>query len=454
MTADVGVIGAGGAGLAALRALSAARHVSVVGYEQGSGVGGNWRYENDSGASAAYASLRTNVSRRRMEFRELAMPRRCGDYPTHVDMTEYFETYAARFDLGRRIRFAMRVERLEPAGRDGWRVHLCGGEVVHHRAVVVANGHHWHPRWPDLPGITTATTIHAHDYRTPDPFAGRRVLVVGAGQSAVEIALEVSRVAARTLIAVRSGTHVLPRRLFGSPLDRLDGDLLNRLPWPALNAILRTLVRVARHDDPAAVGFPAPGHRLLEHIPIVSSDLAAAVRRGALAVRPAVAHLDGDQVLFRDGRRDPVDAIVCATGYRPRFPFLPAGLLPSNDGSIPLYRRIVPLDVPGLFFIGLVDAPSGLLPIVERQSAWLAELLEGRIVLPRRARMQAAIVAGERRSRARFPGEPNGSLKCDPHAYLRLLDRDRRWARLATFSIGARRRRRLGATAALTSPTR
>jgi Flavin-binding monooxygenase-like len=448
MSADVAVLGAGGAGLAALRAL-VGRGFSAAGYEQGSNVGGNWRYENDSGASAAYVSLRTNVSHRRMQFRELPMPRTFGDYPTHADMTSYLEAYARAFDLRRHVRFATRVERVEPAGQEGWRVHLRGGETVRHRAVVVANGHHWDPCWPELPGTTTATMMHARDYRTPAPFAGRRVLVIGAGQSAVEIALEVSRVAARTLVSVRSGTHVLPRRLFGRPLDFLDGDLMNRLPWADLNRIMRALLRLARHDDPAALGFPAPLHRLLEHIPVVSSDVGPALRSGAIAIRPAIRALDGAHVRFADGSSEIVEAIVCATGYRVSLPFLAPSVLAPEGAALPLYRRIVPPAVPGLYFIGLVDAPSGLPPIVERQSAWLADLLQGRIALPDRARMLAAIDVGEPHSRERFPCEPPHTIRCDPHAYMRVLARDRRRARLRALVRTRRgRSRALGLLAA------
>lgn len=435
MSATVAVVGAGGAGLAALRGLTA-RGIPVAGYEQGSDVGGNWRYENDSGTSAAYLSLRTNVSRRRMQFRELPMPASCGDHPTHAEMTAYFETYANAFGLRRLIRFRTRVDRIEPAGNDGWRIHLCGGETIRHRAVVIANGHHWDPDWPTLPGDTTAAVTHAHAYRTPAPFAGRRVLIVGAGQSAVEIALDVYRVAARTLVTVRSGAHVLPRRLFGRPLDALDGDLLNRLPWPVLNAMTRVLLRLAQHDDPGAHGFPAPAHRLLEHIPAVSSDLAPALRRGAIEIRPGVTAVDGATVRFADGRVDAVDAIVCATGYRLTLPFLAPSLLAPQGTALPLYRRIVPLDLPGLYFIGLVDAPSGLLPIVERQSAWLADLLVGAATLPDHRRMREAVDAGERRSRERFPGEPPHTIRCDPHAYMRVLARDRRRARLRALLAG------------------
>src|SRR5262249_12429084 len=238
------------------------------------------------------------------------------------------------------------------------------------------------PTWPDLPGTSSAGIIHARAYRTPDVFAGTRVLVIGSGQSAVEIATEVSRVAARTVMSVRHGVHVLPRRLLGSPFDRLDVDLVNRLPWPLLNWISEQLFSVAQKDDPGTHGFPRPAHRLLEQIPTVSSELGPALRSGAIAVRPEIRRLDGALVSFTDGSVEAIDRIVCATGYRISLPFLSASLAAIRGTALPLYRRIVAPDLPGLYFIGMVDAPGGLLPIVERQAAWLADLLTGRLHPP------------------------------------------------------------------------
>jgi cation diffusion facilitator CzcD-associated flavoprotein CzcO len=432
------VIGAGCSGLAALKELTD-RNLDAVCIEQGSDVGGNWRYQNDSGLSGAYASLRTNVSRAHMQYRCFPMAASCGDFPHHSAMAEYLAAFARAFDLRRSIRFSTRVERAEPLGGGSWRVAVAGGPAECFAAVVVASGHHWDPRWPELPGTSTAAITHAHAYRTPDAFAGTRVLVIGAGQSAVEIATEVCGVAARTILSVRRGAHVLPRRLFGSPFDRLDLDVVNRLPWRLLNRIAAALASASRADDVAAHGFPRPAHRLLEQIPTVSSELGPALRSGVIAVRPEVRRLDGTHVEFTDGSVEAVDRIVCATGYRITFPFLPPSLLTVRGTAAPLYRRIVPPDLPGLYFIGLVDAPGGLLPLVERQSAWLADVLTGRLELPPRAGMLAAIDAGEPRSKERFPLEPPHSIRTDPHAYLRLLASDRRRARRRPKTVLAHR---------------
>jgi NADPH-dependent 2,4-dienoyl-CoA reductase/sulfur reductase-like enzyme len=436
-TPRVCVIGAGGAGLAAMRAL-ARRGLPFVGFERGSETGGNWRYANDNEASAAYPSLRCNVSRRRMQFREYPMPASYGDYPHHSAMAAYLDAYADAYGLRRHIRFATPVERVTPTGDRGWHVDLGDGSRERFDAVVVANGHHWSPRWPELPGTPTVTVSHAQRYRGPEPFRGARVVVIGAGQSAVEIATEVSQTAARTVMSIRSGTHVLPRYLFGRPVDELDVDLLNRLPWPVLNAVLGFMVGLGRRGgDASRYGFRRPRHRLLEDVPVISSDLAPALRTGAIVARPAVVAVDGREARFADGAVETVDHVVCATGYEVRWPFLDEPLTLRVANVLPLYRRIVPPTVPGLYFVGLVDAPSGLLPIVERQSAWVADVIAGRLRLPDTATMTAALAAPERRTSERFPNDPQQSIRCDPHAYMRVLARDRRWVRLRAHFAGS-----------------
>jgi len=268
-----------------------------------------------------------------------------------------------------------------------------------------------------------------------------RVLVIGAGQSAVEIATELSRVAARTMVSVRGGAYVIPRHLFGRPFDLLDIDLLNRLPWRFLNWLFAALVQVGGDGAIASYGPRGPAHRILEQVPVVSSDLVSALRGGAVVVRPAIDALDGAQVRFVDGAVDAVDAIICATGYRISLPFLSSAVFHADGVAVPLYRRIVAPNLSGLYFIGLVDAPGGLLPIVETQAAWLADVLQGIITLPETPAMWRAIDAAERRSRERFPLEPRHSIRCDPHAYVRLLVRDRRDARRARRRAGAVGRR-------------
>jgi dimethylaniline monooxygenase (N-oxide forming) len=423
--ADVAVIGAGSSGLAVLKALRE-QGVAVACFERGSDVGGLWRYENDSGLSGAYASLRTNVSRSRMQYPSFPMPRSVADFPHHSDMAAYLGAYAEAFGLRPLINFGTTVERLDPTPDGSWCLSLDDGSVRSFRAVVVAIGLFWRPRLPNHPGSFGGEVSHSHEYRTPEPFAGRRVLVVGAGQSAAEIAVEVSGVAERTLLSMRGGAHVIPRWIGGKPYDAADSDRLTQMPWPLMNLVYGW--RVARELGRAPASWPQPAHRLLEGIPIVSSHVLPAVRRGDLVVKPGIDRFIEDRVLFVDRSEERIDRIVYATGYQISLPFLSSTLLAASGRDFPLYRRIVPPGIGGLFLAGFVDAPGGLLPVVETQGEWIAAVLTRRIHLPPPERMWRAIDRAERRTRQRFPRESPHSIRCDPHAYRRLLRSDLRRA--------------------------
>jgi len=183
--AEVAVVGAGSSGLAVLSALR--RHgVQVEGFERGSELGGMWRYENDNGLSGAYASLRTNVSRPRLQYPSFPMPEDYPDFPSHQDLAAYLDAYADASRVRELIRFRTAVLRLDPVPGRGWQLALDDGTARSYRAVVVATGVFWCPRRPEYPGSFSGAQCHSHHYREPAPFTGRRVLVVGSGQSAAE----------------------------------------------------------------------------------------------------------------------------------------------------------------------------------------------------------------------------------------------------------------------------
>ena len=415
------MLGAGSSGLAAMKALSE-HGVHFEGFERGSDVGGLWRYQNDNGLSGAYRSLRTNVSRKRMEYPSFPMPGSYGEFPNHSEMAAYLGAYAEAHELGWSIRFSTSVERLERAANGRWWITLDDDSRRGYGAVVVATGVFWSPRVPSYPGSFDGTVSHSHEYRTPAPFAGGRILVVGAGQSAAEIAVEVSAVAQRTFLSMRGGVHVIPRWIGRRPYDAADVAPLNRIPWRLLNRTYGW--RVARALGPPPAAWPLPARRLLEGIPIVSSDLLPAVRRGDIAVKTAIDRLGGDRVRFADRSEERIDHIVFATGYRIRLPFLSSSLVSADGRELPLYRRIAAPNVGGLFFAGFVDAPGGLLPLVETQGQWIAAVLTGQLRLPPPEQMWRAIGRAEQRTRQRFPHESPRSIRCDPHAYRRLLQSD------------------------------
>ena len=322
-----------------------------------------------------------------------------------------------------------------------WRVLLSGGEERRYAAVVVASGLYRTPSLPDLPGVFAGEAIHSRDYRTPDRFAGRRVMVVGAGQSALDIAAELSEVAAQTMLACRRGHHIVPRYLFGVPFDRFDTDPGNRAPLPVVRAALGVAVALGR-ARPGRGDLPEPDHPVLEQTwPAVATDrMVAALETRAVVVKPIIEWLMGACVRFADGSEAPVDAIVYATGYRMSFAFLPGSLGRAQASQFPLYRRIVSPRASGLYFIGMLEPGPRLPAIIERQAAWLGELLTGRLAVPPPERMWAAIDAAEPRTRQQFAARGPHTVFCDGHSYGRLLASDLRRARAPR-----RRRRRVGA---------
>jgi len=443
--ARVCVIGAGMSGLAAVAALTQAGF-DVVCYEAGGAVGGMWRYENDSGRSAAYASLETNTSGRRMQYPSFPRPELAREFLHHSQMCAYLEAYYEANELARHVNFGATVDRAERTG-SGWEVSVHGAGRRRFDWLVVASGHYWEPAIPDLPGEFAGETMHVRDYREPERFAGKHVVVVGGAQSALDIVSELSTVAARVTLACDHVQHLLPRYAFGRPLDERDTATALLLPLPAVRMILRSLTGLAR-AWPDRGELPPPEHPLFEaHWPtIVSPTMQAALAGRKFDCRPRVVAMTGDAVRFADGNEEAADAVVFATGYEIGFPFLPGELGRPHRREFPLYRRIVSPRASGLAFIGVVEAGPGMFEIVERQSLWLAELIAGRLSLPAPHAMWSAIDRGERRSRRQFGATGRHTIFCNRHAYLRVLAKDLRRARKSSrASARPRRGRRLPA---------
>ena len=434
------VIGAGSSGIAAAQVL-AERGIDFDCFERGSGVGGNWRYENDNGVSAAYRSLHINTSRRQMAYESYPMPADFPDYPHHTQIAAYFDDYVDHFGLRERIRFRTTVERVAPgAGGAGWEVVTDDGETRQYRAVLVANGHHWDPRWPEppFPGEFSGRELHAHDYRTPEGLEDRRVLVLGIGNSACDIAVEASRVAEMTYLAMRRGAYVVPKYISGRPTDELGSPALSRLPLQVLRFFYARAVKTAA-GDPTDYGLPKPDHKLAEAHPTVSSELLPRIGHGRIKPKPNIERLEGRQVRFVDGSVEEIDVIVYCTGYRISFPFLDAELISTEDNRVRLYRRVVHPERQGLYFIGLVQPLGAIMPIAEEQSKWVADLLLGDVALPSRRRMRQVIAREDARMAKRYVASKRHTIQVDFLPYMRTIERERRRGRRRSSGLLARR---------------
>jgi dimethylaniline monooxygenase (N-oxide forming) len=202
------------------------------------------------------------------------------------------------------------------------------------------------------------------------------VLVVGFGNSAVDIACDTSRVARQVFLSTRRGAHVVPKYLRGVPVDELVTPANSRLPFWVTRLMLTRLLKQAQ-GSMSDYGLPEPDHRLGEAHPTISSELLPAIGHGRVKPRPAIDRLEGHSVRFVDGSEEQIDTIVWCTGYTITFPFLPPDVLEPKDNEVPLYRMVVPPDLDGLFFIALLQPLGAMMPLAEAQSEWVADLLTG-----------------------------------------------------------------------------
>ena len=416
-SADICIIGAGSSGIATAKALNDAG-LAFDCFEKGSDIGGMWRYENDNGLSSAYKSLHIDTSRDNLGYSDFPIPPDQPDFLSHAQFLAHLEAYADRFNLRARVTFRTSVERLEKAD-ERWRVTLDSGEIRSYRAVVVANGHLWDPRWPSFSGRFDGTVLHSHHYRTAAPFEGQRVLVVGIGNSAVDIAVDLTRRAEHVALSTRRGAWIMPKYLMGVPVDRWSAFLSRRLrlPTKVTRKIMARLVRLGVGDQ-RRFGLPRPAHPMWREHATLSGDLLSAIGHGRIAVRANVRRLDGDGVVFDDGAREPFDAIVYATGYRTTFPFLDPDIFAVADNKpVRLYRRIAAADQPGLYFVGLVQPVGPTIPLVEVQARWLAALLAGRMVPASPAAMDAEVAAHQRDLARTFVNSARYTLEVDGKSY-------------------------------------
>ncbi|HUY92441.1 MAG TPA: NAD(P)-binding domain-containing protein [Pirellulales bacterium] len=379
------VVGAGSSGLAVAKWLAACG-VEFECLEREDDVGGNWCYGKPH--SSIYRSTHLISSKPLTEYVDFPMPAEYPDYPSHAQVWEYFRGYARHFALYPRIEFRTSVERIEPATDAGpqgpyWDVtieRLAAGagprrEVRRYRGVMIANGHNWDPKWPEFPGSFEGLSLHSAEYKTPDVLRGRRVLVVGGGNSGCDIAVEAAQNAERTFHSVRRGYHYLPKYIRGKPADQAGERLLRwRLPLALRRAIAGAAIRWTL-GPPERFGLPKPDHLLFESHPIINSQMLYYVGHGQISPKPDVAELCGDRVRFVDGTTEAIDVIVYATGFKISFPFIDREHLNWRGGRPELFLNVFHPQHDNLAVAGLIQPDSGQFGLVDRQAELIARFL-------------------------------------------------------------------------------
>ena len=424
-SAEICVIGAGCGGLVTIKSLKD-KGIAVDAFELGSDLGGMWRYGNDNGLSSAYRSLHIDSSRRNLGYPDFPIPAHLPDFLSHAEVLAYLESYAEHFGLRPHIAFRTGVKSVTPASDQRWDVRLATGETRRYRHVIVANGHLWDPRLPDFPGTFDGEVLHSHHYRTPTPFEGKDVLVVGIGNSAVDIAVDLCRNAKSVHLSTRRSAWVMPKYLMGIPVDRWSAFFGRKLrfPTPLTRMVMSRLMRLAVGNQ-ERFGLPRPAHPMWREHATLSQDLLPYLGHGWIKVKPDIQALQGGEVRFVDGSVQRFDAIVYATGYRTTFPFLDRSVFEVKDGAdVALYRRLLAADRPGLAFIGLVQPIGPTIPLMELQARWLAKWLAGEMRLPDRATMDKEIRAHHAALRRRYVNSPRYTLEVDFRDYAGRLRRD------------------------------
>ncbi|TXI61785.1 MAG: NAD(P)/FAD-dependent oxidoreductase [Limnohabitans sp.] len=359
-TQQIALIGAGPCGLAAARAFS--RHgIAFQGFEAHADVGGLWNIHNPR--STVYDSAHLISSKHMTEFTEFPMDQTVADYPSHKELLPYFQAYARHFDLLRHFRFGTRVLQVEPLGDAPdtlWRVTSQGADgattQADYKGVVLANGTLAEPNAPQWPGQFSGELLHTSAYKQAQQFDGKRVLIVGAGNSGCDIAVDAVHHARQVDISVRRGYYFVPKYVFGQPADTIGGKI--RLPR-ALKQFIDSTILKWFTGDPVRFGFPKPAYRMYESHPVVNSLILYHIGHGDVKVRPDIERLDGHTVHFKDGTRQDYDLIMAATGYKLHYPFMDRALLNWQGMAPRLYLNIFSPRFARLAVLGMVEA-SGL----------------------------------------------------------------------------------------------
>lgn len=342
------ILGAGFVGLGMAQALQAAE----IPYDQvdaSDDIGGNWYH-------GVYETAHIISSRKITQFTHFPMPPEYPDFPSAQNMRDYLNAFADRFALREQIELQRLVTYVRPVENNFWEVTFADGEQRLYKGVLLCNGHHWSKRFPKLEGEFQGEIIHSKDYKHPDQLRGKRVLVIGGGNSACDVAAEAARVSRKCVLSLRESVWFIPKSFAGFPIS----DLVQWwMPQWFQRLMAYSIIRLT-FGTHANYGLPKPTYRVFDKHPTLNNEVPYYLQHGRILPKPEVLRLDGWEVEFVDRSREAFDLIVCATGFNVVYPFLPPELQRVKGATVQCYGGSFLEDYKGLYFIAWGQARGGV----------------------------------------------------------------------------------------------
>lgn len=418
------IIGAGPSGLAAAKNCLQA-NIEFTQFEKNDKVGGNWVFNSKTGHSSVYENTFLISSKTWSEFEDFPMPDDYPDYPSHSQMQSYFESYAKHFGVYQRIRFEHTVEKVSRLPDDRWLVaYSHAGKIAEEvfEFLMVSNGHHNVPKYPEYPGKFTGTYLHSHDFKAiNENWRDKRVLVIGAGNSACDIAVEAARVSRKVSISMRSPQWIFPKFIFGNPGDVFAAKS-RWLPRKFRQFGLKILVRIvlgrySKYGLPENTTLPLNTH------PTMNSDLLDFIRHGRIKPKPAIQSLDGSVVNFVDGTSEEYDIVCACTGFWTEFSFFDKTLIDFKDlARVPLFMKMMHESFSNLYFIGLFQPIGCIWPLADYQAKLACLEILGKYLRPKD--MRAAVNYEMNNPHFNFGPGQRHAIQVDYHTFRKELKKE------------------------------
>lgn len=363
---DAVIIGAGPSGLILAKRLAQTKATFKV-YEKHHDVGGIW--DINAKGSPMYDSAHFISSRTLSGFDDFPMPEDYPDYPNHEQLLAYIKSYADAFDLKKHIQFNTTVTRAAQDKKKKWHVFFADGSCVITNYLICANGVTWEANKVHWRGQETFTgdIRHSQTYRSTSEFTNKRVLVVGAGNSGVDIACDASFAAKQAYLSVRRGYHFLPKHIMGKPADVFAKES-PKLPFAIEQQVFGLLLRML-NGKMAQYGLPEPDHKVFQTHPIMNTQILHYLAHGDCIAKADIDHFDHDKVVFKDGSHEQIDLVITATGYQHAVPFLPKNTIAYKNGRPDLYLNMFSRQHHNLAVLGFIEFASAAYSNFDKMAA-------------------------------------------------------------------------------------